>query len=67
MLSTRRQLSMLALIGSVVLTRLVVDLINRYTKNGLQEAEKTAKNIGVVVSLSVLMLLLSYDSVKPKC
>lgn len=66
MLSTRRQLSMLTLIGSVILTRLVVDLIKRYTKNGLQEAEKTAKNIGVVISLSVLMLFLSYDSIKTK-
>ena len=32
MLSTRRQLSMFVLICSVVLTRLIVDLINRYTK-----------------------------------
>ena len=66
MLSTRRQLSMFTLIGSVILTRLIVDLINRYTENGLQEAEKTAKNIGVVISLSVLMLFLSYDSIKTK-
>lgn len=66
MLSTRRQLSMLTLIGSVILTRLIVDVINRYTKNGLQEAEKTARNIGVVISLSVLMLFWSYDSIKPK-
>lgn len=66
MLSTRRQLSMLTLIGSVILTRLIVDVINRYTKNGLQEAEKTTRNIGVVISLSVLMLFWSYDSIKPK-
>lgn len=66
MLSTRRQLSMFALIGSVVLARLVVDLIKRYTENGLEEAEKTARNIGVVISLTVLMLLISYDAIKPK-
>ena len=66
MLSTRRQVSMFALICSVILTRLIVDLIKRYTKNGLEEAEKTAKNIGVVLALIVLIGLLCYDSVKPK-
>lgn len=66
MLSTRRQLSMFVLIGSVILTRLIIDLIKRYTKDGLEEAEKTAKNIGVIISLTVLMLFLSYDSIKPK-
>ena len=55
-----------SLICSVVLTRLIIDLIKRYTKNGLDEAEKTAKNIGVVIALTVLMLLMSYDAVKSK-
>jgi len=66
MFSTRRQASMFALICSVVLTRLLIDLISRYTKNGLEEAEKTAKHIGVVVTLTILMALLSYDAIKPK-
>lgn len=66
MLSTRRQLSMFVLICSVVLTRLIVDLINRYTKNGLKEAEKTAQNIGVVIALTVLIGLISYSEAKPK-
>lgn len=66
MLSTRRQLSMFVLICSVVLTRLIVDLINRYTKNGLKEAEKTAQNIGVVIALTVLIGLMSYSEAKPK-
>ena len=66
MLSTRRQLSMFVLICSVVLTRLIVDLINRYTKNGLKEAEKVAKNIGVVIALTVLIGLMSYSEAKPK-
>ncbi len=66
MLSTRRQFSMFSLIGTVILTRLIVDLINRYTKNGMEEAEKTAKNIGVIISLSILMLFISYDAIKPK-
>ena len=66
MLSTRRQVSMFALICSVVLTRLIVDLIKRYTKNGIEEAEKTAKNVGVIIALTVLIGLLSYDTIKPK-
>lgn len=66
MLSTRRQLSMLVLIGSVVLTRLIVDLIKRYTTNGLEEVEKTFKNIAVVIALCVLMGLWSYNYIKPK-
>ncbi|MBQ2938214.1 MAG: hypothetical protein IJE05_04995 [Clostridia bacterium] len=66
MLSTRRQLSMFVLIGSVVLVRLLVDLIKRYTKNGIEEAEKVTKHIGVVITLSILVMLLSYDNIKPK-
>ena len=66
MLSTRRQLSIFVLICSVILTRLILDLIKRYTENGVQEAEKVAKNVGVILSLTVLMLLVSYYAIKPK-
>lgn len=66
MLSTRRQLSMLALIGSVILTRLIVDLIKRYTKNGLHEVEVAFQNIVVIIALIVLMGLTSYSYIKPK-
>ena len=66
MLSTRRQFSMFVLIGSIVLTRLIVDMINRYTKDGMKQAEQVVKNIGVAISLTVLMLLWSYYYIKPK-
>lgn len=66
MFSTRRQVSMFSLIGSVVLTRLLIDLVSRYTENGLEDAEKTAKHIGVVITLTILMVFLSYDSIKSK-
>lgn len=66
MLSTKRQVSMFALIGSVVLARLLIDLIKRYTKDGIGQAEKAASNIAVIIALSVLMILLSYDTIKPK-
>lgn len=57
---------MFTLIGSVTLTRLVIDLISRYTKKGLEEAEKVFRHIGVVIALTVLITLWSYDAVKPK-
>lgn len=66
MLSTKRQVSMFALIGSVVLTRLVIDLIKRYTKDGIGQAEKAASHIAVIIALSVLLILLSYDTIKPR-
>lgn len=66
MLSTRRQLSMFVLICSVILTKLLIDLIKLYTKKGIEEVEKVFKHIGVVIALSILMLLLSYDTIKPK-
>lgn len=66
MLSTRRQLSMFALIGSVILTRLIVDLIKRYTKNGLEEVKFAFKNIFVTFALIVLMIFTAYHYIKPK-
>lgn len=67
MFATRRQLSMLTLIGSVVLTRLIVEMIQIYTKNnGLKEFEEAFKHIGVVISLVVLIGILGYDNIKPR-
>ena len=66
MFKTRRQISMFVLICSIIFTRLIVDLIKTYTKNGLEVAEEVSKNIAVCVSLTVLMLLVSYEVIKPK-
>ena len=67
MFDTRRQLSMLTLIGSVVLTRLIVEMIQIYTKNnGLKEFEEAFKHIGVVISLVVLIGIMGYDNIKPR-
>ena len=67
MFATRRQLSMLTLIGSVVLTRLIVEMIKIYTKNnGLKEFEEAFKHIGVVISLVVLIGIMGYDNIKPR-
>ncbi len=66
MLMTRRQQSMFVLIGSVVLTRLIVNMIKCYNKETLVEIEKVTKNIFVGIALSVLMILMSYYFIKPK-
>ena len=57
---------MLVLIGSLVLTRLIVDLIKRYTKNGLEEIEIAFKNVAVIIAMAVLIGLASYNYIKPK-
>lgn len=66
MLATRRQISMFVLICSVVLTRLIVDMIKRHTENGIEEAENASKHIGVIIATSVLIIILSYYTIKPK-
>ena len=65
MFSSRRQFSMLVLIGSVVLGRLIVDMITRYSKNGLKEVDDVVKNNLVLVLLTILMGIFSYNSIKP--
>ena len=40
MLATRRQISMFVLIGTVIFTRLIIDLIKIYTKDGLEQLEE---------------------------
>ncbi len=66
MFSTRRQFSMFALIGSVVLIRLVVDLVSRYTKQGLKDFDEVFKNNIVLVLLTILIAIFSYNMIKPK-
>lgn len=66
MLATRRQISMFVLIGTVIFTRLIIDLINKYTKKGLEQLEETFRNIAVVISLVFLIGIWSYSNIKPK-
>ena len=65
MFTSRRQFSMLVLIGSVVLGRIVVDMITRYSKNGLKDVDDVVKNNLVLVLLTILMGIFSYNSIKP--
>lgn len=66
MLSTRRQFSMFVLIGSVMFTRLIVNLMKIYTKNILDEIEKAFQTILVVIALSVTMIIWSCYKIQPK-
>ena len=66
MLSTRRQFSMFVLIGSVMFTRLIVNLMKIYTKNILDEIEKAFQTIIVVIALSVTMIIWSCYKIQPK-
>lgn len=66
MLSTRRQFSMFVLIGTVMFTRLILNLIEIYAKEWDVEIEKTFQNIAVVISLVFLMGIWSYSYIKPK-
>lgn len=65
MLSTRRQLSMFVLVGSVAFTRLLLDLIRRYTKHVEEEAEMIASHVLVVIALSVFLVILGIGLIKP--
>ena len=66
MLMTRRQQSIFVLIGSVILTRLIINMIKCYKEEELIEIEKVTKNTLVAITLSILMILVSYIEIKPK-
>lgn len=66
MFATRRQVSMLTLIGSVILTKLIVQLINLWFSNGIKDFEDAFKHMSVAIALTVLIAIMSYDNLKPK-
>lgn len=66
MIDSRRQITMFALIGSVVLNRLIMQLLEIYTKQKEKElVEKACKIVGIII-LTGGMLLLSYHFGKDK-
>ena len=66
MISSRRQVTMFMIIGSVILNRLIVELISRYTKIKLENVEKKLTTIIGVLIITILMLVWCYFIVKPK-
>ena len=66
MLSSRRQITMFALIGSVILGRLITALMEEYDKGSTEKMLKTASKFIVVLVVSVGTLIFSYNMAKPK-
>ena len=66
MLSSRRQITMFALIGSVILGRLITALMEEYDKESTEKMLKTASKFIVVLVISVSILIFSYNMAKPK-
>ena len=66
MLSSRRQITMFALIGSVILGRLITALMEEYDKGSTEKMLKTASKFIVVLVISVSTLIFSYNMAKPK-
>lgn len=66
MLFTKRQVTMFILIGSVILNRLIVDMVNRYTKIKFEKVEeKLTRIIGVLVT-TIIILVFTYYVAKDK-
>ena len=66
MLYTRRQLSMFAIIGSVVLSRLIVGLIDIYESSILNKLQTFFLKPIPIIAIVVLVGYLSYDKIKYK-
>lgn len=66
MLVSRRQVSIFALICSVILNRLIVDLIQQYTKITLKEIEEKITNVIGILIITITMLGFSYYMAKDK-
>lgn len=66
MLATKRQVTMFALMGSVILNRMLMELIKIYTKENIEDAvKKLTKVVGIII-ISVIMLGFSYYMAKDK-
>ena len=66
MLSSRRQITMFAIIGSIVLNRLAIQLIGTYTKIKEERALNKLVSIAGSIIITVVMLAWSYDLAKDK-
>lgn len=66
MLASRRQVSMFALICSIILNRLIVDLIQQYTTITLKEIEEKITNAVGILVITIVMLGFSYYMAKDK-
>ena len=66
MLESRRQLSMFSLIGSVILSKLIVELTTCYDKELLEKINKKILHPFIIICMIVLVGWQTYDNVKTK-
>ena len=66
MIKSRRQVTMFAIIGSVILNRLMLQLIENYTKEKEREIIKKLSSIIGIIIITIAMLGLSYHFGKDK-
>ena len=66
MIATRRQVTMFLLLCSVILNRMLVELIKIYTKDTLEDAVKDFTRIIGIVGISAIMIGFSYYEAKDK-
>lgn len=66
MLKSKRQLSMFAIICSVVLNRLIVCIINNYDEKLLEKIRDKLVNVFGIIATSIVVLLLSWNFAKDK-
>lgn len=66
MLMSRRQLSMFVLVGSIVLNRLICDMIKRYYKEPKDEKFKDLRNKLAFLGMIIIMLIMSYHFAEEK-
>lgn len=67
MLATRRQFSMFVLICSVIMSKMIIELISRYTKDDIiKELENVFKDGRVILCLFILVILMCWNVIKPK-
>ena len=66
MIKSRRQVTMFALIGVVILNRLIMQVIKHHTEKGTEIIQKMATSITIIILISVGTLGLSYYFAKDK-
>ena len=66
MISTRRQVTMFVLLCSMILNRMLVELIKIYTKDTLEDAVKDFTRVIGIVGISAIMIGFSYYEAKDK-
>ena len=66
MISSRRQITMFALVGTVILNRFLIQLVGIYTEQKENEIIKKLTNVIGIVTITIAMLGLSYYFAKDK-